>query len=613
MERGIIHGVSATHMGQEGSNLDFESKSLHIGMLDHVAMEVADIAQTIGFKFPTSVAETPLAALGWGSVDKSKPVVTCVGHNAAVATVMIDHLMKAGIYDQVEVTGICCTAIDNTRYSDKTKIIGPLSKQLFFLKTGIADLIITDEQCVRCDIPEVAKEMGSALIATSDKISYGLDDVTHKEVDEIIRMITEEGKQVSSAMWIRQEKWRQKSFPSWPKIERRRLSQRRRRKNWPRSAKNARSVIGLVQIFSMISDAIADVKEGKFEKMTDLFARCIGCGKCEQECAKGVPIVTIMQAAASWDTYNIRVGRGAIHDVEIRKVGAPIVLGTIPGIIAIVGCSNYPEEIEEIAEIAEEFAKRKYIVVLSGCAAMAAGMKKDAEGKTIYEKYKPDFDAGGILNVGSCVANAHITGAAMKVANIFAKLPLRANYEVIADYILNRVGAVGLAWGAYSQKAFAIGTGCNRLGIPVVLGPHSAKYRRLYLSRKEEDDWTVMDGRKKELFNTEEPSPEHLSIAVESKERAMITLAKLCIRKNDTAQGRQIKLNHYISLYKKHMGSLPDDLQNFVRNDRDVPIVYKKEVVEYLKGVGWKPKPVLTLPTFIGTYESNIPIDAVVK
>ncbi|MCJ7705756.1 MAG: hypothetical protein MUO28_09510, partial [Desulfobacterales bacterium] len=153
VERGIIHGVSATHMGQEGSDLDFESKSLHIGMLDHVAMEAADIAQTIGFKFPTSVAETPLAALGWGSVDKEKPVVTCVGHNAAVATVMIDQLMKAGIYNDVEVTGICCTAQDNIRYSDKTKIIGPLSKQLFFLKTGIADLIITDEQCVRCDIP----------------------------------------------------------------------------------------------------------------------------------------------------------------------------------------------------------------------------------------------------------------------------------------------------------------------------------------------------------------------------------------------------------------------------------------------------------------------------
>src|SRR4030067_168695 len=48
VERGIIHGVSATHMGQEGSDLDFESKSLHIGMLDHVAMEGGDVSHTCG-------------------------------------------------------------------------------------------------------------------------------------------------------------------------------------------------------------------------------------------------------------------------------------------------------------------------------------------------------------------------------------------------------------------------------------------------------------------------------------------------------------------------------------------------------------------------------------
>jgi acetyl-CoA decarbonylase/synthase complex subunit alpha len=613
VERGIIHGVSATHMGQEGSDIDFESKSLHIGMLDHVAMEVADIAQTIGFKFPTSKAETGLSGLGWGSVDKTKPVVTCVGHNAAVASVMIDHLMKAGIYDQVEVTGICCTAHDNIRYSDRAKVIGPLSKQVFFLKTGIADLIMSDEQCVRCDIPQLAKESGSALIATSDKISYGLDDVTHKEVDEIVRLITQEGKQVLIRDVDKAGEVAAKVLPVVAKNRKKELVTKEKAQELAQACKKCELCDRVCPNFLNISGAVSDVKEGKFDMMTSVFARCVGCAKCEQECAKGVPIIKIMQAAASWDTYNIRVGRGPIQDVEIRKVGAPIVLGTIPGIIAIVGCSNFPEEIEEVAEIAEEFAKRKYIVVLSGCAAMAAGMKKDADGKTIYDKYKPDFDAGGVLNVGSCVANSHITGAAMKVANIFAKLPLRANYEVIADYILNRVGAVGLVWGSYSQKAFAIGAGCNRLGIPVVLGPHSAKYRKLYLSRKEEDDWTVMDGRKKELVNTEEPSPEHLLVVTESKERAMITLARLCIRKNDTSQGRQVKLNHYISLYKQFMGSLPDDLQNFVRNDKDIPIVYKKEATEYLKNVGWKPKPMLTLPTLIGTYESNIPIDAVVK
>ena len=48
-----------------------------------------------------------------------------------------------------------------------------------------------------------------------------------------------------------------------------------------------------------------------------------------------------------------------IQDIEIRNVGGPIVLGEIPGVVAIVGCANYPEGNEAVAEIAEEFAKRR--------------------------------------------------------------------------------------------------------------------------------------------------------------------------------------------------------------------------------------------------------------
>ncbi len=362
----------------------------------------------------------------------------------------------------------------------------------------------------------------------------------------------------------------------------------------------------------MIGEAISQVAQGNLDKLRDLFDQCVGCGKCEQECPHHVPIFKIMQVAASKENYNIRSGRGPIMDTEIRNVGAPLVMGTIPGVIAFVGCSNYTD-VDDVVEMVEEFAKRKYIVLLSGCAAMIAGTRKDEEGLTIYEKYPAGFEAGGVVNVGSCVANAHITGAVIKIANIFGGLPLRANYEVIADYSLNRVPAVGVAWGAYSQKAASIATGCNRLGIPVVLGPQSSKYRRLFLSKKEEDDWSVMDGRKRELVDTGEPSPEHLVYVTETKEKAIVTIAKLCIRKNDTPQGRALKLNHYISLYKKHMGGgLPDDLQHFVRTDRDLPIVYKREAMAYLKEVGWKPKPVLSLPTWIGTYPSKVPLEAVI-
>jgi acetyl-CoA decarbonylase/synthase complex subunit alpha len=608
----ITHLLDSTHFGQEGSCLDYESKALHAGMLDHVGMEVADIAQIVGFNYPTSVADTPLVDLGWASIDKTKPVILFVGHNPATSTVVIDYLRENGLYDQVEVAGICCTALETTRYSDKAKIVGPYSRQLFFIRSGIADVIMTDEQCIRTDMPIEASKAGSALIAALDKAMYGLEDATDWDTEEIVRQMVEDKKHFAILD-------PRKAAEVATKVAMEIAPQRR--KEWlteeeaTELAKKC-NVCGMCEqvcpnLFN-IGAGIAEVAKGNFDLIREQFNLCVGCGKCEQECPRKVPIFKIMQIAASKETWKIRAGRGPVMDTEIRNVGAPITLGTIPGVVAIVGCSNFPD-IRDIAEIVDEFARRKYIVVLTGCSAMVAGMWKDAEGKTVYEKYPPDFDAGGVVNIGSCVSNSHISGAAIKIANIFAALPLRANYEVMADYVLNRVGACGVAWGAYSQKAASIATGFNRLGIPVILGPHSSKYRRLYLSKKEEGDWRVMDARKKEVVDTGEPSPEHLAYVCETKEKAMVTIPKLCIRKNDTPQGRAIKLNHYISLYKKYMGGgLPEDLPLFVRRDADIPLVYKKEVRAYLQEIGWQPKEPVGLPTLIGTYPSKVPVDAVI-
>ena len=611
VEGQLIHLISSLHTGQEGSYLDYESKALHASMLDHVGMEIADIAQIVGFGYPTSVADTPLVDMGWGSIDKTKPTILLVGHNPVTAIPIVDYLNEHGLQDKVEVGGICCTALEVTRYSSKAKIVGPLSRQLYFVRTGFADVIVVDEQCIRTDIPIEATKAGSALIATCDKACYGLDDATKKDCDEIVKDMVNG----NHALIFDPDKAAEVAVKVALELAPKRKKELVTPEQVPELAKDHKLCNLCSQVcpnLLPVGDAIEAAKNGNLQLLTEVFNKCIGCGKCEQECPRHVPIFKMMQAVAGDETWKVRAGRGPVMDTEIRKVGAPLVLGTIPGIIALVGCSNFPEEISEIAEIADEFAKRKYIVVLTGCSAMAAGMSKDKDGKTLYEKYPPDFDAGGVCNIGSCVSNAHITGAAMKVANIFATLPLRGNYEVIADYILNRVGACGLAWGAMSQKAASIATGCNRVGIPVVLGPHSAKYRRLYMSRKAEDDWTVMDGRERKLVDTEEPSPEHLVTVVESKERAMITMAKLCIRKNDTPQGRQLKLTHYISLHKQHMGGLPDDIHLYIRKTSDMPIFFKKELLPHLEKVGWKEKQVLSLPTLIGTYPSEVSLDSVV-
>jgi len=608
----IAHLLDSTHMGQEGSCMDYESKALHAGMLDHVGMEVADIAQIVGFNYPTSVANTPLVDLGWNSVDKTKPIICFIGHNPATSTVVVDYLQDNNLYDKVELCGVCCTALETTRYSARAKVIGPFSRQLFFVRSGIADVIMTDEQCIRTDMPQEATKAGSALIAALDKAMYGLEDATDMDTDEIVKKMVEEKKHYA----ILDPK---KAAEVATKVAMAIAPQRR--KEWlteqeaTELAKKCSSCGMCEQVCPNLFDigkGISEVGKGNFDVIKEIFNLCVGCGKCEEECPRNLPIFKIMQVGASKETWKMRTGRGPIMDTEIRTVGAPITLGTIPGVVALVGCSNFPD-IRDLAEMVDEFARRKYIVVVSGCTAMAVGMWKDADGKTIYEKYPGDFDAGCVVNVGSCVANAHISGAAIKIANIFAALPLRANYEVMADYVLNRVGAVGIAWGAYSQKAASIATGFNRLGIPVILGPHSSKYRRLYLSRKEEDEWKVMDARKRQIVETGEPSPEHLAYVCETKEKAMVMIPKMCIRKNDTPQGRAIKLNHYISLYKKYMGGgLPEDLPLYVRRDADIPIVYKKEVKVYLTQIGWKPKEPVGLPTLIGTYPTKVPLDSVI-
>jgi len=597
LEGQVTHLLSATHTGQEGSNIDFESKVLHAGMIDQVGMEIADIAQISAYNFPKADPDAPLVDIGLGVVDSSKPVIMVIGHNVPPAVEIVDYLQDNGLQGMVEVTGLCCTAIDVTRYSPKAKIVGPISWQLRYIRSGVPDVVVVDEQCIRADSLVEAQKIKAPLIASSPKNCLGLPDRTNDPPDEIVADLVN-GKTpgalildpekvgevaVKTAMLVAPKRKKFKIIPEVEEVI-----------EGAKKCKRCHQCRRACPNDLHIPEAIEEAAKGKLDKLAELYDECIGCARCESACPQNLPIHSFIVKAAEKkikeETYKIRSGRGAIQDVEIREVGGPIVLGEIPGIIAFVGCANYPKGGKEVAEMAMEFANRRYIVVTSGCAAMSAAMYKNEEGKSPYEIYPGAFEAGGLVNVGSCVSNPHIAGAAIKIASIFAKRNLRANYEEIADYILNRVGAVGVAWGAMSQKAASIASGFWRLGVPVVVGPHGTKYRRMLLGRKDrEEDWYVYDARTGEKVYVG-PAPEHLFYAAETKEEAMVMIAKLCMRPNDTTKGRAIKLTHYIDLSRRLYGVIPDDVHLFVRTLADVPITMKDEIVKILEEKGWKEK-----------------------
>lgn len=608
-ETQITQLLSVAHTGQEGSSLDFESKVFHAGMIDHLGLEVADIAQVAAYGFPKADPDAPIVDMGFGTISTEKPVILVIGHNVVPSVGIIDYMKENGFDDKIEICGLCCTAHDMTRYNKRAKVVGPVSWQLRFIRSGLPDVVVLDEQCIRADSFQEAQAIKAPVIVASEKNCMGLPDRTNDPADAIVDDLAS-GK-MPGALILDPEKVGEVATKLVLKV----APLRRKFKTLPEAAEVAEKTKECTQCNACrracpqdlnIPEAMKAAAEGDLAKLADLYGMCIGCGRCEGPCPTGLKVHSFIVSAGEKqlknETYKLRAGRGAIQDVEIRNVGSPIVMGEIPGVVAFVGCANYPRGGADVAEMCMEFANRRYIVLTSGCAAMSIGMHKDEDGKTPYEKYTGEFAAGGIVNVGSCVANSHIAGAVIKIANIFAKRNLRGNYEEIADYVINRVGAVGVAWGAYSQKAAAIGAGFWRLGVPVIVGPHGTKYRRMLLGRADhEEDWFVHDARTGEKAYVG-PAPEHLFQAAETKEEAIVMISKLCMRPNDTSRGRAIKLTHYVDLHKRLYGTMPEDIPLFVRTVADVPVTMKDEIINILDQRNWKetiiPDPTL-LPRMI--------------
>jgi anaerobic carbon-monoxide dehydrogenase, CODH/ACS complex subunit alpha len=611
IEEQVVQLLAATHTGQEGYYGDFESKALQASMLDLLGMEICDMLQIVAYDMPRGAADAPLIEIGMGTLDQNKGVLIAYGHNLAAGAEAMIFAEANNLWDKVDIGGVCCTAHDLNRIGlaaghpgipkgigTKPKVAGAMGWWRKMVRSGVMDCIMVDEQCVFCDVLEDASKRKIPLIATTDKIMLGLPDRTNDPVDQIVDDLV--NFKMPGVAVLDPKKAGEVGIRTAIAVKPKRAEAKTQNlitdaqfKEYLEKCTGCNQCAFVCPPHTNISDLVQEALKGNLEPFSALYETCVGCARCEEVCPQGIPIMDLYEYAnrdyVKNQKFKMRAGRGPARDTEIRSVGAPIVLGTIPGVIALVGCSNYPKGTKEAYDMAKEFADRGYIVVTSGCMAMDMSLYTNEEGKTIWEQFGGAFDGRNVCNVGSCVANANIADAAIKVATIFAHRNHRANFDDIADYILSKVGACGVAWGPYSQKAASIATGCNRLGIPVVVQPHSVMYRRSFMGRTDRpEDWMVIDARDGKMQQIE-PAPEALLYIAESKEEAMLEMAKLCFRPSDNSMGRSIKLNHYCDISMKYFGKLPDDWHIFVRDAKDLPITYKDKMMKELEEKhGWK-------------------------
>lgn len=284
------------------------------------------------------------------------------------------------------------------------------------------------------------------------------------------------------------------------------------------------------------------------------------------------------------EPLKLRSGRGPILEEEIKSVGPSIIQGEIPGIVLLCGCPGSSEE--EPIWLGERLAENGYIIISCGCTALEL-----ARGR-IYERFSPNFDEGGISNLGSCLAVSHGIGSAVKIASIFLQRKLEGNFVEIADFILNRVGICVVGWGAFTQKAFATFSGANRLGVPVVVARRG--FRRILRGQERSSPplGYVHDKRRKELCWTG-PVPKDLFIAVDTAGDALLGVILYTMRPNDTPSGRRKKLSNYIRLHRELRGMDPEDVSSYARSGYDIPEEFSHLFKDYRRS--WVPDPTLLI------------------
>ncbi|PIQ46472.1 MAG: hypothetical protein COW04_01925 [Deltaproteobacteria bacterium CG12_big_fil_rev_8_21_14_0_65_43_10] len=594
--------LTAANVGRESSVTDLESKVFHAGS---VLLFVMDLTEWLKYNFfdfawgpdkdlmDIPAFPPPTTEGGLGSVDTSKPVLVFMGNDFLPAWMAVKYMKDNGIEGKIEVTGIGSTGHDMIRFYDKAKVLTSPTRANKVLRLGMGDVIVLSDICCKVDVMEEAIKTDTRVITTSFNHTYGLDDRALDSVDEIVNdlekgtpivMISDPRKAGEVAVKLAQ-KMKGKRKDSY-------LLTAEDIKRYASKCTDCDACSRACPASLINCEALKAAKEGDFTRLADVHEKSMYCGKCEQACPEGIPLMDMFLSAnpqaIKEDYFKMRAGRGPITNLEVRDIA--ITMFSMPSAVAIIGCGNYPGAESEVAEMAREFVQSNYSVAVAGCIAQDVARYKDPKtGKFLFEAYPALYNPRCLTNCGGCSAQSLVSTAPYyKLGYVAFRNPYKSTLAQEADFIY-RFASVVIMWGPATDLAYAVAAAHARAGIPVIVGPNGSKFKRYLLGNKyDRSKWWGLHGNTGEKRETE-PTPEHLLIPVETIDEAIALVPKLSFTTQEMDVSRQNKFDLYLNAYKKRFGEWPDDWHLFVKKEAELPITKKAKIIRLLEEEhGWE-------------------------
>ncbi|MFH2013240.1 MAG: hypothetical protein ABIJ37_11185 [Pseudomonadota bacterium] len=596
--------LTAANAGRENDVVDLEAKVFHAGSVLLMVMDLTEWLKYNFFDFLWAADKElmdvpnfpePTTEVGLGTVDTSKPVLVFMGNDFLPAWMAVKYMKDNGLEDKIEFTGIGAVAHDMVRFYDKAKILTSPTRANKALRLGMGDVIVLSDMCCKVDVLEEAIKTDTRVIVTSFTSTFGLPERSEDSVDDIVNDLE---KGTPAVLVLDVKKAGEVAVKLVQKMQGKRKGKDSHHLTTDEIKKYASKCTDCDACFRACpgnvinGETLKAAKEGDFSKLADCHEKSTYCGKCEQACSEGIPLMDMFLSAnpetIKEDNFKMRAGRGPFSNLEVRDIA--ITMFTLPCIINITGCCNYPGAESEVARMAKEFVQLNYSVNVAGCIAQdIARWKDERTGKSLYETYPGLYNPRALANCGGCSAQSHVvTSPLYKLGYIGFRNPFKATLAQANDFLI-RFPTVTILWGPANDLAYAVASAHARAGIRVIVGPNGSKFKKYLLGNKyDRSKHMWIHGNTGEKRETE-PVDEHILMPVETVDEAIALVPKFSFGVQEVENSKANKFDLYLTAYKKKFGEWPDDWHLYIRKDTEIPITKKAKILRLLEEEhGWE-------------------------